>query len=105
MINTIDVLLSCCAMAYRLRKQKLNQKALLRCQQKTINGGVMDGVPALLQGLNGRQVAGVNEDDEGVFYDELISYPPQFRAPSHHPPAYEVTIVVELLYVLVKGQP
>ena len=84
----------------RLRKQKLNQKALLRCQQKTINGtggagvggGMMDGVPALLQGLNGREVAsgaGVNDDEDGVFYDELISYPPQFRAPNH-PPAYEV---------------
>lgn len=68
----------------------MNQKALLRCQQKSINGGtggVMDGVPALLQGLNGRPLTG--EDDEGVFYDELISYPPQFRAPNH-PPAYEV---------------
>ena len=52
----------------------------------------MDGVPALLQGLNGRQVAsgaGVNDDEDGVFYDELISYPTQFRAPNH-PPAYEV---------------
>ncbi len=73
----------------------MNQKALLRCQQKTINGaggGMMDGVPALLQGLNGRQVAagtGVNDDEDGVFYDEL-SYPPQFRAPNH-PPAYEVS--------------
>jgi hypothetical protein len=81
----------------------MNQKALLRCQQKTINGaggvgvggGMMDGmVPALLQGLNGRQVAagiaGVNDDEDGVFYDEL-SYPPQFRAPNH-PPAYEVKL-------------
>nr|CAH0104991.1 unnamed protein product [Daphnia galeata] len=90
--------------AWRLRKQKLNQKALLRCQQKTINGtggvgvggGMMDGVPALLQGLNGRQVAsgaGVNDDEDGVFYDELISYPPQFRAPNH-PPAYEMKDVL-----------
>lgn len=79
-----------CLFCRRFRKQKVNQKALLRCQQKSINGGtggVMDGVPALLQGLNGRPIAG--EDDEGVFYDELISYPPQFRAPNH-PPAYEV---------------
>lgn len=56
---------------------------------------MMDGmVPALLQGLNGRQVAagiaGVNDDEDGVFYDEL-SYPPQFRAPNH-PPAYEVKL-------------
>ena len=29
--------------------------------------------------------------DEGVFYDELISYPPHFRAPHAVPPAYEVT--------------
>ncbi|EFX77736.1 hypothetical protein DAPPUDRAFT_105864 [Daphnia pulex] len=85
----------------------MNQKALLRCQQKTINGaggvgvggGMMDGmmVPALLQGLNGRQVAagitgGVNDDEDGVFYDEL-SYPPQFRAPNH-PPAYEMKDVL-----------
>jgi hypothetical protein len=53
-------------------------------------------VPALLQGLNGRQVAagitgGVNDDEDGVFYDEL-SYPPQFRAPNH-PPAYEVKLL------------
>ena len=57
-----------------------------------VGGGMMDGVPALLQGLNGRQVAsgaGVNDDEDGVFYDELISYPTQFRAPNH-PPAYEV---------------
>lgn len=88
--------------AWRFRKQKLNQKALLRCQQKTINGaggvavggGMMDGVPALLQGLNGRQTgANINEDENGVFYDELISYPPQFRAPNH-PPAYEMKDVL-----------
>lgn len=67
----------------------------MRCQQKTINGDP----PALLQGLNGagRPMGGMNQSDDevGVFYDELISYPPQFRAPNH-PPAYEVIIFLNL---------
>lgn len=95
----VCVPLLCARNSLRFRKQKLNhQKAVLRCQQKTINGaggvavggGMMDSVPALIQGLNGRQPgANANEDENGVFYDELISYAPQFRAPNH-PPAYEV---------------
>ena len=56
----------------------------------------MDTVPALLQGLAGgggnnrRPGVVVNDDVDGVFYDELISYPTHYRTPHHQPPAYEV---------------
>ena len=75
---------------------------LLRCQQKTVvNGtggggggvGVMidaTGVPALLQGLSAGRHHSASNDDETVFYDELISYPTHYRSTHHHPPVYEV---------------
>ena len=95
---------------------------LLRCQQKTVAngssnvgiGGMMDStgvMPALLQGLasvsrgggggggHGHHSATSNDDNETVFYDELISYPTHLSyRPAHHPPpVYEVKIAHLLL--------
>ena len=44
--------------------------------------------------FDGATLQRVHQDDaihdDGVFYDELISYPTHFRAPHSVPPAYEV---------------
>lgn len=60
---------------------------------------MMDTVPALLQGLagggsgNNRRPGTINDDVDGVFYDELMSYhPTHYRTPHHQPPAYEVSM-------------
>ncbi len=78
----------------RYRKQREEQKVVVRCQQKNGGGGT---VPAnLLQGIAPTRSAGINLDDvDGVFYDELISYPTHYhRTPQ--PPAYEV--ILNLIY-------
>lgn len=83
----------------RYRKQREEQKVVVRCQQKNGGGGT---VPAnLLQGIAPTRSAGINLDDvDGVFYDELISYPTHYRTPQ--PPAYEVIIFYILInYIIV----